>query len=86
MLLGICSELQIRNVLCVQVSPHTRRTVEEHFYALLARPNQYLQKRWLEGFVGAAEAVQRKDTAEFARNVRFLRGHPLADDAFALAE
>lgn len=30
MLLGICSELDIRNVLIVQVSPHTRRTVEEH--------------------------------------------------------
>jgi dihydropteroate synthase-like protein len=29
-LLGICSELSIRNVLCVQVSPHTRRTVQEH--------------------------------------------------------
>lgn len=29
-LMGICSELQIRNVLIVQVSPHTRRTVEEH--------------------------------------------------------
>ncbi len=29
-LLGICSELAIRNVLIVQVSPHTRRTVEEH--------------------------------------------------------
>ncbi|QAY95356.1 dihydropteroate synthase [Methylovirgula ligni] len=30
MLLGICSELSIRNVLVVQVSPHTRRTVAEH--------------------------------------------------------
>ncbi|MBU2580575.1 MAG: dihydropteroate synthase [Alphaproteobacteria bacterium] len=30
MLLGICSELNIRNVLIVQVSPHTIRTVEEH--------------------------------------------------------
>ncbi len=30
MLLGICSELDIRNVLVVQVSPHTRRTIEEH--------------------------------------------------------
>jgi len=30
MLLGVCSELAIRNVLVVQVSPHTRRTVEEH--------------------------------------------------------
>lgn len=29
-LLGICSELDIRNVLVVQVSPHTRRTVAEH--------------------------------------------------------
>jgi dihydropteroate synthase len=30
MLLGFCSELGIRNLLTVQVSPHTRRTVEEH--------------------------------------------------------
>lgn len=30
MLLGICSELFIRNILVVQVSPHTRRTIEEH--------------------------------------------------------
>lgn len=29
-LLGFCSELAIRNVLVVQVSPHTRRTVQEH--------------------------------------------------------
>ncbi|SON55836.1 dihydropteroate synthase-related protein [Hartmannibacter diazotrophicus] len=29
-LLGVCSELSIRNVLVVQVSPHTRRTIEEH--------------------------------------------------------
>jgi dihydropteroate synthase len=29
-LLGICSELAIRNVLIVQVSPHTIRTVHEH--------------------------------------------------------
>jgi dihydropteroate synthase-like protein len=29
-LLGICSELAIGNVLVVQVSPHTRRTVAEH--------------------------------------------------------
>ncbi len=30
MLIGICSELEIRNVLTVQVSPHTRRTTKEH--------------------------------------------------------
>lgn len=29
-LMGIVSELAIRNVLVVQVSPHTRRTVQEH--------------------------------------------------------
>ncbi len=29
-LLGVCSELRIRNVLVVHVSPHTRRTIEEH--------------------------------------------------------
>ena len=29
-LLGICSELGIRNLLVVHVSPHTRRTIEEH--------------------------------------------------------
>jgi dihydropteroate synthase-like protein len=30
LLLGICSELRIGNVLAVHVSPHTRRTIEEH--------------------------------------------------------
>ena len=30
LLVGICSELSIRNVLLVQVSPHTCRTVQEH--------------------------------------------------------
>jgi dihydropteroate synthase-like protein len=29
-LLGVCSELHIRNVLVVQASPHTRRTLHEH--------------------------------------------------------
>ena len=30
LLMGICSELRIANVLTVQVSPHTRRTIQEH--------------------------------------------------------
>jgi dihydropteroate synthase-like protein len=30
MMLGICSELCVRNLLIVQVSPHTRRTIQEH--------------------------------------------------------
>ncbi len=29
-MLGLCSELRIRNALVVQVSPHTSRTIEEH--------------------------------------------------------
>ena len=30
LLMGVCSELAIRNVLVVHVSPHTRRTIQEH--------------------------------------------------------
>jgi dihydropteroate synthase-like protein len=29
-LLGVCSELAVHNLLVVQVSPHTRRTIQEH--------------------------------------------------------
>jgi dihydropteroate synthase len=47
-LLGICSELGIRNVLVVQVSPHTRRTIQEHDAArrmlFAAREDQSLPK------------------------------------------
>jgi dihydropteroate synthase-like protein len=47
-LLGVCSELEIRNVLLVQVSAHTRRTVEEHDAArrlmFAARRDQSLPK------------------------------------------
>ena len=32
-LMGVCSELAIRNVLVVQVSPHTRRSIAEHDFA-----------------------------------------------------
>jgi dihydropteroate synthase-like protein len=41
-LAGLCSELDIHNVLVVHVSPHTRRTVEEHD---LARRILYAAKR-----------------------------------------
>jgi|GEM_PF-3798616 len=54
--------------------------------ALLGRQPQYLQKRWLEAFVAAAEAVNHRDSAEFARQMRTLKQSPLADAAFALAE
>jgi dihydropteroate synthase-like protein len=52
-LLGICSELGIRNVLTVQVSPHTRRTLEEHDAArrlmFAAREDQALPKEYDAG-------------------------------------
>jgi dihydropteroate synthase-like protein len=62
-LLGICSELFIRNVLVVQVSPHTRRTVQEHDFArrvmFAARADQSLPKDY-----GAA-LLQLHDRAPF---------------------
>jgi len=54
-LLGIASELQIKNVLVVQVSPHTRRTVEEHDLArrimYAARADHELPKDYADGLL-----------------------------------
>ncbi|MBV9395522.1 MAG: dihydropteroate synthase [Methylobacteriaceae bacterium] len=54
-LLGICAELQIRNVLTVQVSPHTRCTLEEHDAArrlmFAAREDQALPKEYGAGLL-----------------------------------
>jgi len=53
LLVGICSELRIENALTVQVSPHTRRTLQEHDAArrmmFAAKEAQSLPK----GFGGA---------------------------------
>lgn len=55
-LLGIASELHIRNVLMVQVSPHTRRTVEEHDLArrimYASREEHELPKDYADGLLG----------------------------------
>nr|WP_040580496.1 DUF6513 domain-containing protein [Methyloferula stellata] len=55
MLLGICSELAIRDLLIVQVSPHTRRTIEEHDAArrlmFAAREDQALPKGYDAGLL-----------------------------------
>ncbi len=63
MLLGICSELRITNALTVHVSPHTRRTVEEHDSArrlmFAARADHSLPK----GYGGAL--LQIHDRAPF---------------------
>ena len=62
-LLGVCSELHIHNILVVQVSPHTRRTIQEHDAArrmmFAARADQSLPR----GYGGAL--VQLHDRAPF---------------------
>ncbi len=58
----------------------------ERAKALLLRQPQYLQKRWLETFIAAGEALNRRESAEFAKQVRELKQSPLAEKAFALAE
>ncbi|HEY1735504.1 MAG TPA: DUF6513 domain-containing protein, partial [Methylovirgula sp.] len=54
-LIGLCSELAIRNVLIVQVSPHTRRTVAEHDAArrlmYAARQDEALPKGYNAGLL-----------------------------------
>lgn len=60
-LLGICSELHIRNVLVVQVSPHTRRTLEEHDGArrlmFRAREDESLPKSYGGGLLSLHDLV-----------------------------
>jgi dihydropteroate synthase-like protein len=55
MLLGIASELRIKNVLVVQVSPHTRRTYEEHDIArrmmFASRADHELPKGYSDGLL-----------------------------------
>lgn len=78
MLLGIASELHIRNVLVVQVSPHTRRTVEEHDLArrimFAARAEHDLPKDYADGLLALHARRPFPQTpeeiAEAAREVR----------------
>jgi dihydropteroate synthase-like protein len=67
-LLGICSELAIRNVLVVQVSPHTRRTLQEHDAArrmmLAAREDHSLP----QGYGGAL--LQLHDRKPFPNSAK----------------
>jgi dihydropteroate synthase-like protein len=77
-LLGICSELQIRNVLCVQVSPHTSRTVEEHDAArrilFAAREDRSLPRGYGNMLLGLHDRkpfpVRPGEIAAVAREVR----------------
>ncbi len=77
-LLGICAELKIRNVLIVQVSPHTRRTVEEHDAArrlmYRAREDDNLPKGYGNQLLSLHDVRPFPDTpeqiAEEAKNVK----------------
>jgi dihydropteroate synthase-like protein len=77
-LLGIASELHIRNVLVVQVSPHTRRTVEEHDLArrimYASREENDLPKDYADGLLCLHSRRPFPQTpeeiAEVAREVR----------------
>ena len=77
-LLGIASELHIRNVLVVQVSPHTRRTVEEHDLArrimFASREEHELPKDYADGLLALHSRrpfpQSPEEIAEVAREVR----------------
>jgi dihydropteroate synthase-like protein len=78
MLLGICSELAIRNLLVVQVSPHTRRTIQEHDAArrimFAARADGGLPKDYGDALLALHERRPFPNTAreiaELAEQVR----------------
>ena len=77
-LIGICSELKIRNVLVVQVSPHTRRTLQEHDAArrlmFRAREDESLPKGYGGGLLSLHDLRPDPETPEqiaaLARAVR----------------
>jgi dihydropteroate synthase-like protein len=66
LLLGICSELKIQNVLLVQVSPHTRRTIEEHDAArrlmFRAREDESLPKFYGGGLLSLHDLIPYPQT------------------------
>lgn len=78
MLLGLCSELEIRNILTVQVSPHTRRTLEEHDAArrmlFAARADHALPKGYSDALLQVHDkrpfASTPDEIAELARELR----------------
>jgi dihydropteroate synthase-like protein len=77
-LIGVCSELGIRNVLVVQVSPHTRRTVEEHDAArrlmYRARADDSLPKGYGAGLLSLHDVQPFMQTAaDIAGNARAVR-------------
>ena len=93
MLLGLCSELHIRNVLVVQVSPHTRRTVAEHDAArrlmFAARSDDALPKGYGAGLAQVHDLkpfpTSPPEIAERAADVRDMNYRiEVADDGIHL--
>jgi dihydropteroate synthase-like protein len=77
-LLGIASELNIKNVLVVQVSPHTRRTYEEHDAArrlmFASRADGELPKGYTDELLGLhAKRPFPLTSAEIAENAAAVR-------------
>ncbi|GGA58833.1 dihydropteroate synthase [Nitratireductor aestuarii] len=77
-MLGLCSELAIRNVLVVHVSPHTVRTLEEHDLArrmlFAARRDGSLPRKYHAGLLQVHDRKpfpsSTEDVAELASEVR----------------
>ncbi|MGJ0508430.1 MAG: DUF6513 domain-containing protein [Methylocystis sp.] len=77
-MLGICSELGIRHLLTVQVSPHTRRTLQEHDAArrlmYAARADRALPKGYSDALLQVHDRRPWSSTpgeiAELARELR----------------
>ncbi|TLG78657.1 DUF6513 domain-containing protein [Methylocystis sp. B8] len=77
-MLGLCSELDIRHLLTVQVSPHTRRTLQEHDAArrlmFAARADRALPKGYGDALLQIHDrkpyAATPEEIAELARELR----------------
>ncbi len=77
-MLGVCSELNIRHLLTVQVSPHTRRTLQEHDAArrlmYAARADRALPKGYSDALLQVHDrkpyAATPQEIAELARQLR----------------
>ncbi|MCX7899534.1 MAG: dihydropteroate synthase, partial [Methylocystis sp.] len=77
-MLGICSELNIRHLLTVQVSPHTRRTLQEHDAArrlmFAARADKAPPKGYSDALLQIHDknpyATTPTEIAELARELR----------------
>jgi dihydropteroate synthase-like protein len=77
-MLGVCSELHIRHLLTVQVSPHTRRTLQEHDAArrlmYASRADRALPKGYSDALLQVHDkrpyASAPAEIAELARELR----------------